>query len=191
MRYHLTPRDRTVLIYVLWPAMLFAAAVWLVSPQAHALALHRGALDSKRVELQRMQADLARRSEVAGQLARLGAETEQLRRWILTKDGSVDAVVALQRRLQETGHAVQTIRVGEVDRPKVEERGPQALASITLEASATGSYHSLMMLLQQWRVDTIPLKLTRLEAATDESGEVRVKFLARALLKVDAQERRP
>jgi hypothetical protein len=195
----LAPRDRNLLVYVLWPAALLASLIWIVGPLAVGLADARRAVADRQNELAAMHAASARAGSVAAVLQPLQSQAAALRRKVITPRQSVDAVVSLQRMLREAGNRVMTVRVGELERPRRAESAAPApggaaepavtLARIPIDVSARGSYATLTRFLRQWALGTVPLKLTKVAASGTEEGDLEISLSAAALVQAQAETR--
>ncbi|HEY3247953.1 MAG TPA: hypothetical protein VGK88_06665 [bacterium] len=168
----LSPRDRNLLLYALWPAALLAALLWGIGPLAATLASQRGLVEQRQNELTVMRDAANRAGDVATVLGRLRAQDAALRSKVITPQRSVNALVSLQRLLAETGNTVLTVRVGEMERPRRPEKssGPAVLTRIPVDLTARGSYASLNRFLRRWAIDSIPMKLVTVEASRGEDS---------------------
>lgn len=188
----LTPRDRNLLVYVLWPAALLACLIWIVGPLTGALAATRGAVEQRQSELAAMRLALARAGGIADVLQRLRAQHAALRQNVISPRQSVSAVVSLQQLLRQSGNTVLTVRVGEMERPRRAGTGPSpALARIAVEVTAHGSYASLSRFLRQWPVAAVPLKLSKVEASRNEGGGLDIGILASAFVPAPPDKENP
>lgn len=186
-----TRRDRALLVYVLWPTGLIILVIWAVVPLANTLAAARGTLEAKHTELKTMRSDLDRADVVAAEHARLRAAVRQFRQRILRDGRAVEPVIALQNLIEGSGLTIRSVRVGEIQELQAAERALPVETIVPVEATASGTYHSVQTFLRRWAAGTNALKLTRLELSRDEeSGQLHVKLVLNGFV-ATAPQRRP
>lgn len=186
MNQRLTRRDRALLVYVLWPAILTMLIIWAIMPLAHTLAAARGTLDAKHVELRTMRSDVTRAGIVAAEYAEVRSAAQQARRRVLSDHRAVAPVIALLALLEGSGLTLRTVRVGDLQVLREPPRDVPVEALVPVEATASGTYRSIQTFLRQWN-GANALKLTRVDVSRDDkSGQLLVKlqlngFVAKAL----------
>ncbi len=180
----LTPRDRNLLTYVLWPAALLACLIWIVGPLAGTLADVRGAVEQRRHDVATMRSAVAQADEIADVLEVVRVQLRALQRHVISPRQSVSAIVTLQDLLRQSGNTVLTVRVGDLERPRRAQPagGPPVLARIQIDVTARGSYATLSRFLREWPLAGLPLKLTKVEAARGEDGTLDIVLTAAALV---------
>jgi hypothetical protein len=176
MSQRLTRRDRALLVYVLWPAILIMLIIWAVVPLANTLAAARGALDAKHMELRTMRSDVTRAGLVAAEYAEVRSAAQQVRRRILTDHRAVAPVISLLALIERSGLSLRSVRVGDLQVLRESPRDVPVEAFVLVETTASGTYHSIQTFLRRW-TGANALKLTRVDVSRDDkSGQLLVKL---------------
>ena len=176
MNERLTGRDRALLVYVLWPVSLTMLIIWAVVPLASTLAAARGTLDAKRAEVTTMRSDVNRAGIVAAEYAQVRSAAQQARQRILTDHRAVEPVIALLALIEGSGLTLRSVHVGDLQVLREPSRAVPVEALVPVEATASGTYHSIQTFLRRW-TGANALKLTRLEVSRDDkSGRLLVEL---------------
>lgn len=181
MMARVSPRDKTLAVFVVIPAALILTAVWVLAPISTSLASTRGRVMEREVELLRIQSLLARRVELEVYHAAVVAEHRRLSQFVRPSDRAQNATLAVQTMLQGAGVDVRSVRVGNLE--PVEGRKRSDHKVLPIEISVDTNYAGLRRLVRAWSTAGHPVKLARIEARNDESGVLQVKLLGKVFVK--------